>query len=188
MPIPSRLLLVAIFLLLGAAGNACAVTAVSANIGATANCTSNANLDLSWTGAGNHVESGLVTDAAGNTIGTFGPDASANDNWNGPYASSISTAQPAGRLIGSYAWVGTNPPTETTAAEFFVLYSCSTRVVVYRCLGAYGGCPKTASAALTLLASTPIPVTSRAMLVALMLLLAMLGGGFVRNRQAQERT
>ena len=33
-------------------------------------------------------------------------------------------------LIGSYAYVGTTPPTAATTAEFFVYYNCSTRQVV----------------------------------------------------------
>jgi hypothetical protein len=36
-------------------------------------------------------------------------------------------AQPPGTLIGSYAYVGTTPPSSGTTAEFFVLYNCSTR-------------------------------------------------------------
>lgn len=192
MPKPSRLLLLALAalaMLFGLAGNALAVTALSANIGATANCISNANLELSWTGAGNHAESGTVTDAAGNTIGTFGPDNSANDNWNGPYTNPIATAQPAGRLIGSYAWVGSNPPTEATAVEFLVVYNCSTRAVTYRCFGPYGRCPKTAAAVTMLPGSAePIPATSKEMLAAMMLLLALLGGALARQRTGQRIT
>lgn len=170
----------------GLAGQAWAVTALSANIGATANCISNANLELSWMGAGNHFEAGTVTDTAGSTIGTFGPDTSANDNWNGPYTNPIATAQQAGRLIGSYAWVGSNPPTESTAVEFFVIYNCSTRVVTYRCYGPYGRCPKTAAVNLLPAPSVPIPATSKEMLAALMLLLALLGAARVRQRARQD--
>lgn len=185
MPERSRFLLLAfaaLATLYGLTGPAWAVTALSANIGATANCISNANLELSWTGAGNHFEAGTVTDTAGSTIGTFGPDTSANDNWNGPYANPITTAQQAGRLIGSYAWVGSNPPTESTAVEFFVIYNCSTRVVTYRCFGSYGKCPKTAAVNLLPGPSAPIPATSKEVLAALMLLLALLGAARVRQR------
>ena len=157
-----------------------APVALSVSLDAATSC-SNANLDVSWTNAGNpHTEFGLVTNTAGATIGGFGPDAGATtDNYTGPYAISISTPQPPGTLIGSYAWVGVNPPTAAGSIEFMVLYNCSSKQVLYACFGPYGKCASTAAAAL---AGTAIPTASRESLVALALLLAVLGAWLLRRR------
>src|SRR6266496_1658424 len=109
MPKSFALWLIAACALFAASGTALgAIKALSADINPQANCTSNANIDVSWTGAGSHFEYGLVTDLQGNTIGEFGPvdNGNNNDNFNGTYANSFTTAQHANSLIGSYAWVG----------------------------------------------------------------------------------
>lgn len=176
--------LIASVLALAVATPVLAATALSADVAATANCTSSADLNLAWTAAGIHDEFGVASDKNGSNIGTFGPSSSANSDWNGPYAIPITTAQPAGALIGSYAWVGTNPPTPATAIEFFVVYNCSTRVVLFRCFGAYGSCPTTVSAALATLPRPPIPASSAQMLAAAMVLIMLFGAFFLRRPRA----
>ena len=70
-------------------------------------------------------------------------------------------------------------------AEFFVLYNCTTRQVLYRCTGNLGSCPTTAAQGLARI-SEPIPVTSPATLAAL--LLTLIGtGAFLLRRRAQAR-
>jgi hypothetical protein len=177
-------LVIAVLALLGFAADAWGITATAVDIAPTANCTSSAALNLAWQDAGVHTEFGRVTDAIGTTIGGFGPDpGNGNDNFSGTYGNNITTAQPDGALIGSYAWVGGNPPTEAASVEYFVLYNCSTRTVLYRCLGPYGRCPQTAPQALGLL--TPvrrIPASSMPVLTAMMLLLGALGAARLRPR------
>jgi len=164
-----------------------AATPLSADINAGANCTSSADLNLSWTGAGTHEEFGVATDRVGSTIGTFGPSPSTNSDWNGLYQVPITTAQPAGSLVGSYAWVGTNPPTPSTAMEFFVVYNCTTKIVLFRCFGAFGSCPKTVSAALATIPQASIPASSAQMLAAMSTLI-MLMGAWVLRRRTRTRT
>lgn len=178
---------------LGWAGAAFAATAGAVTIAPNADCTSNANLLPSWTGAGNHWEYGVARDAAGAIIGTFGPDASANDSWNATYLVPITTAQNAGSRIMSYAWVGSNPPTPATAIEFAVVYNCSTKVVLYTCSGAYGTCATTVAAAVAAAPApgntpAPIPTTSREVLFALVLLLSALGAFVLRRPRIRSRT
>ncbi|MEP7208560.1 MAG: hypothetical protein ABI920_16600 [Casimicrobiaceae bacterium] len=168
------------------AGPALAVNAGTVGLHANADCNSNANLDVSWTGAGNHFEFGAAYDAAGSVIGTFGPDTNSNTDFSGQYTIPIATAQPANALVGAYAWVGGNPPAQATAVEYFVVYNCSTRAVLYRCSGAYGTCANRVAAALATLPFDPgtapaVPVTSPGMLVVLMLLLG--GAGALRLRR-----
>ncbi len=182
---PRKLLALAIVLLTSWwTGSALAVTAGAVSIRPSADCSTNANLDVAWTGAGNHFESGTAYDAAGTVIGTFGPEASANSDWNGEYKIPIATAQPANALIGAYAWVGGNPPTSSGAIEYFVVYNCTSRVVLYQCSGAYGACANRVAAALAALpsgAGRAIPATSREALAALALLLAAIGAATLRR-------
>ena len=159
-----------------------AATALSADVDPGADCTARADLNLAWTGAGLHEEFGVASDRNGSNIGTFGPSSSANNDWNGLYAIPITTAQPAGSLIGSYAWVGTNPPTPATAIEFFVVYNCSTRTVLFRCFGPYASCPTTVAAALALLPRPSIPAASVQMLVAAITLISLCGAAMLRKR------
>jgi hypothetical protein len=166
-----------------------AVAAQSVDIDPGANCISNANLLVSWTGAGNHFEYGLVTsETSGNTaIGTFGPQNSANDSFSGTYLNSFVTVQPGNTLIGSYAWVGANPPTAGSTVEYMVVYNCTTRAVFFKCYGPYGGCPMTAAAAIGLVTSrSMVPTVSPGVLIALMLVLAGVGAFVLRRRLPQS--
>jgi hypothetical protein len=178
---------VAMLVLAGWTSHALAITAVSVDISPSANCTSNASLNVAWTGAGNHFEFGQALDRSGATIGTFGPDASGNNDYTGVYFTPISTAQPAGSLIGSYASVGSNPPTQATAIEYFVVYDCSAHTVIYRCAAAYGVCARTVTAALAAVNGIGIPASSREMLAVLIVLLSLLAAFALRRRALRVR-
>jgi len=163
--------------------SAWAATALSADVDAAANCTSRADLNVSWAGAGVHDEFGVATDRLGSNIGTFGPTSSANSDYNGGYQIPITTQQAPGSVVGSYAWVGTNPPAPSSAIEFFVLYNCTTHAVLLRCFGAYGSCPQTAAAGLAALPREDIPAASAQMLAAMMALILVMGAGMLRRGQ-----
>src|SRR3982751_3240999 len=96
-------------LVLVAAAPAAAVTAGSVALSPAANCTSSADLTIAWSGAGMHEEFGMSTDRFGSVIGTFGPAASSNSDFAGTYQVPITTAQADNSVIGSYAWIGSNP-------------------------------------------------------------------------------
>ncbi|HZQ61296.1 MAG TPA: hypothetical protein VFC24_08115 [Casimicrobiaceae bacterium] len=166
-----------------AVSSAQAATALAVDIDPGANCTSKADLNVSWSSAGLHDEFGVATDRIGNNIGTFGPSSSANNDYSGTYQIPITTQQPPNSLIGSYTWVGSNPPTPATAIEFFVLYNCSTRVVLLRCFGAFGACPRDAPAAIALLPRPAVPASSAEMLAAMMVLVMLIGGGMLHRRR-----
>ncbi len=174
-------------LALVAAMPASAVTALSVALDAGANCTSSADLQIAWSGAGMHEEFGMSTDRLGSVIGTFGPAASSNSDFSGTYQVPITTAQPDNAVIGSYAWIGSNPPSASTAVEFFVLYNCSTRAVLQRCLGPYGTCPRTAAAGLAALATSVIPTSSREMLAVMIVLIMALAGAILFRRRPAVR-
>jgi hypothetical protein len=118
-----------------------------------ANCNNSADLNITFTSDANVTrESGLVTNTAGVTLGQF-EQSSGFQNFSGTflgYGQPIDTPQPAGTLIGSYAYVGNTPPTAATA-EFFVMYNCSTQQVLYSCFGQFGTCPQTAQQAQAIL-------------------------------------
>ena len=101
-----------------AAANALAV-ALNVNAGC-----SNADLDLTLTTVGAIREIGQATNLAGATLYTF-EQATVLGTFSGTYTgytiSPLAPAQPAATLIGSYAYVGTTPPTAATTAEFFVM-------------------------------------------------------------------
>ncbi len=193
---PIRLLAVLAVAALGWTGAAFAASAGTITLAPSADCTSNANLSVSWTGAGNHWEYGVARDAAGAVIGTFGPDASANDAWNGTYLVPITTAQGPDSRIISYAWIGANTPTPATTIEFAVVYNCSTHAVLYSCSGPYGSCATTVTAALAVPpgpAPAPpvwparqVPATSPEILLVLAVLLALIGGRSLRRARARR--
>ena len=63
---------------------------------------------------------------------------------------------PAGSVVAVYAWIGQDPPSASTTAEFFVLYRCDdvgnerggANEVLETCFGDYGTCPQSAAEAL----------------------------------------
>jgi hypothetical protein len=156
----------AVVLVLGAvlvtsapAGAATGITATSVALSSEdANCT-DADLDLGMVvTAPTTNETGLITNAAGDTLGQFDND----NDWNpfdgvyAGYGQPVSPAQAEGTVIGSYASIGSVPFASSNTAEWFVLYECSDspggNIVLYSCYGDLGTCPTTAVEALALLA------------------------------------
>jgi hypothetical protein len=177
------LLLIGLFALASGAARA-AATAQGVALNATASCT-NADLDLTLTTVGAQRELGLATNLSGQTLASFEQATPFLGTFSGTFVdyqvSPVAPPQPANTLIGSYAYVGTTPPTSGTTAEFFVLYNCSTRQVLLSCYGAYGTCPQTAAAAK---ATMPIPALGAEGLALAMLALAVSGLAVLRRRRA----
>lgn len=157
-----------------------AVTSVA--LAPSADCSSAANVNWSFTYSVNPArEFGTVTNLAGTVIGSFDQASTlSGGSFTGTWTSFISIPQPPNSLIGSYGGAGDQPPTANTA-EYFVLYNCTSKQVLYTCGGNSGRCPRTAAAALALI-SDPIPVGSTPLLVATLLSLA--GGGALQLRRA----
>lgn len=159
-----------------------AATAQGVALNANASC-GNADLDLTLTTTGAVRESGTATYGA-STLYTF-EQATTIGTFSGTYTGfliSPFTAPPVVNgpvLIGSYAYVGTTPPSAATTAEFFVYYNCSTRQVLLSCYGPYGTCPKTAAQAQ---AALPIPTLDRTGLALAMLLLALAASVALKRR------
>lgn len=158
-----------------------AATAQGVALNANASC-SNADLDLTLTTVGAAREFGLASNLSGATLNTF-EQATTLGTFSGTFTgytiSPLVPAQPAGTLIGSYAYIGTTPPTAATTAEFFVYYNCSTRQVLLSCFGPYGTCPQTAIRAQ---AAIPIPTLDKVGLALAMLLLALSASLVLRQR------
>ena len=150
-----------------------AATAQGVALNVAASC-GNADLDLTLTTAGAMREFGLVTYGS-TTLYTFEQATPSLGTFSGTfvgYKNSPFTPPPLTGpvLIGSYAYVGTTPPTAATTAEFFVYYNCSTRQVLYSCFGPYGTCPQTAQQAQL---AVPVPTLDKAGLALTALLLAL---------------
>jgi hypothetical protein len=140
-------------------------TATSVGLSATASC-SDADLDLGITSGDVDRELGTATNAASTTLAMFEQDSTGIDGYDGVfpgYSINLDVAQPDGTIIGSYAYLGTTPPTAQTTAEWFVLYRCGNEgdnQVLFSCFGDYGTCPRTAPQALDqMLRLTPSTVT-----------------------------
>lgn len=124
-----------------------AATAQGVELNEYADCSSNADLDITFTAGTITRELGWITNET-KTLGYF-EQSSSFSGFSGTfvgYGQPINTPQPEGTLIGSYAYVGDTPP-DTDTAEFFIAYECSDtpgeNVVVYTCYGEYGKCPQT---------------------------------------------
>lgn len=120
-----------------------------------ANC-GNADLAVGITDWTADNEAGLITNAAGDTLGSY--DQSAGPTGTAEVAGigqPVDPEQPDATVIGSYYTLGTTPLSSANTAEWFVLYSCGTEgdnVVLYSCFGDLGTCPTTAVEALALIA------------------------------------
>jgi hypothetical protein len=129
------------------------ITATSVALNATADCT-NADLDIGMVSDTVDNETGLITNAAGETLGQFDQPSSFSgfDGVFDGYGQPVSPDQPEGTIIGSFASIGTSPLTASTAAEWFVLYQCGSggNTVLMSCFGDLGTCPGTAVEALGL--------------------------------------
>ena len=175
------LLVLSLVALLPGAARA-AATAQGVALNASASCT-NADLDLTLTTVGAQREFGLATNLSGQTLATFEQATQFLGTFSGLFVDyqlvPFGPPQSANTLIGSYAYVGTTPPTSATTAEFFVLYNCSTRQVLLSCFGPYGTCPQTAAQAK---ATIPIPALGPQGLVLAALLLGASGLLALRRR------
>ncbi|WP_334141349.1 hypothetical protein [Rhabdothermincola sp.] len=122
------------------------ITATSVSLNSAANC-SVAHLDIG-------MEAGTVTHEAGFVTGIDGLlDSFIQSSSFSGFSGTFSTYgmpmpdQPDRTIIGSYAWIGTNPPNAANTAEWFVLYLCDpagNNEVLDTCYGDYGTCPQTA--------------------------------------------
>lgn len=150
----------------------------------TADCQASASVQWSFTYTQNpQREFGRITNLAGTVIGSYDqPSPLTGGSFNGIWNQFINVPQPPQTLIGSYGGAGDNPPTAANTAEFFVLYNCTTRQVLYRCSGNLGACPTTAAQGLARITEA-IPAHSPATLAA-MLLALLATGAFVLRRAA----
>jgi hypothetical protein len=133
------------------------ITATSVALNEGAGCTTDADLDLGLNAVTVDAEFGLVTNLGG-PIGGFDPQGSSFSGFDGVYTGygqPIEDDQIEGTIIGTYAWVGTEPPTSADTAEWFILYRCNdadgASEVLYSCFGDFGTCPQTAASAVALL-------------------------------------
>jgi hypothetical protein len=154
-----------------------------------ADCQSNANVSWSFTYTVNPArEFGRITNPSGTEIGDYEkPSPLTGGSFNGTWIQPITLPQPPNTLIGSYGGAGDNPPTAGNTAEFFVLYNCTTREVLYQCTGNLGTCPTTALEGLSRI-SEGIPSTSPAALAALLLVLLSSGTLLLRWRGVARRS
>ena len=140
------------------------ITATSVALTSGDNCRT-ADLDIGITSGTVTRESGTVTGVDGTVLGHF-EQSSTLSNQTGVfhgYGISADTAQPDGTILGTYAYVGSTPPSATDTAEWFVLYRChtsGTQDVLSTCFGDYGTCPQTAADAIDQSLITSLTPTS----------------------------
>lgn len=158
------------------------------NLAPAADCQSTANVAWSFTYSVNPTrEFGRITNLAGAMIGSYDQaSVLTGGSFNGTWTQPITLPQPPNTLIGSYGGAGDTAMTPANTAEFFLLYNCTTRQVLYRCSGNLGSCPTTAAQGLARI-SEPIPVTSPLTLAALLLLLVGTGAVLLRRRALVRR-
>ncbi len=157
------------------------------NLAPAADCQSTANVSWSFTYTVNPTrEFGRISNVAGASIGSYDQAGLlTGGSFSGTWTQPITLPQPPNTLIGSYGGAGDAGLSTANTAEFFVLYNCTTRQVIYRCTGNLGSCPTTAAQGLARI-SEPIPATSPLARVAL--LLTLIGtGAFVLGRRALVR-
>jgi hypothetical protein len=154
----------------------------------TADCSARADAQWSFTFTQNpQREFGRITNVAGTVLGSFDQASPLTGNsFNGTWRQDIGIPQPPNTLIGSYGGAGDNPPSLANTVEFFVLYNCTTRQVLYRCTGNLGSCPTTAAQGLGRITES-IPSQSPASLAAMLLVLAGTGVWVLRRRVAAHR-
>jgi hypothetical protein len=153
----------------------------------TADCQASASVQWSFTYTQNpQREFGRITNLNGTVIGSFDqPSPLTGGSFNGVWTQFINVQQPPNTLIGSYGGAGDNPPSAANTAEFFVLYNCTTRQVLYRCSGNLGSCPTTAAQGLSRITSS-IPSHSPASLAAMLLALLATGAWSLRRLAARR--
>ena len=158
------------------------------NLAPAADCQSTANVTWSFTYTVNPTrEFGRITNGNGTLIGSYDQaSVLTGGSFSGTWTQPITLPQPPNTLIGSYGGAGDTAMTSANTAEFFVLYNCTSRQVLYRCSGNLGSCPTTAAQGLARI-SEPIPATSPLALAALLLALAGTGAMLLRRRALARR-
>jgi hypothetical protein len=150
----------------------------------SADCQAAASVTWSFTYTVNPArEFGRVTNVAGTVIGGFvdTPSRLSGGSFNGTWTQPITLPQlQPNTLIGSYGWAG-DVVTAANTVEFFILYNCTTRQVIYHCSGNLGSCPTTAAQGLARI-SEPIPMISPGTLAVLLLTLIGTGAYLLRRR------
>jgi hypothetical protein len=151
-------------------------------------CQTAADVQWSFTYTANPArEFGTLTNPTGTVIGSYSrPSPLSGGTFSGVWQQPITLPQPPNTLIGSYGGAGDNPATAAHTAEFFVLYNCTTRQVLYRCSGNLGSCPTTALQGIARI-SEAIPTTSNATLAALLAAIVASGALVVRRRALARR-
>jgi len=169
-------------------GSLAAQSPPSVQLAPTADCQTTANVQWSFTYTTNPVrEFGSITNPSGTTIGSFERASPlSGGSFSGLWQQPITFPQPSDTLIGSYGGAGDNPPTAAGTSEFFVLYNCTTKQVLYSCAGSYGACPTTALEGIAVIAE-PVPATPPAVLAALLLVLSATGAFALRRRAGVRR-
>ena len=160
------------------------VTAQGVALNTAADCT-NADLDITLTSVDAEREFGQTSLLDGTILGSF-EQGTGLANFSGTfvgYGMPVSPDQPPGTTIGSYAYVGTTPPSAATTGEFFIVYQCDTGLVLDSCYGPYGTCPQTAQE-WQLQQAEPIPTLSSLGIALFAGLLAVLGLGLLIWRRA----
>jgi hypothetical protein len=153
----------------------------------TADCLTAADVQWSFTFTSNPArEFGTLTTPNNTVIGSYSRASPlSGGSFTGVWQQPITLPRPPNTLIGSYGGAGDNPATAANTAEFFVLYNCTTRQVLYRCNGNLGSCPTTAAQGLARI-SDAIPTTSQAGVVATLLLVLASGALVLRRRTARR--
>jgi hypothetical protein len=169
-------------------GSLAAQSPPSVQLAPTADCQTSANVQWSFTYTTNPVrEFGRITNDSGLTIGSYElPSTLTGGTFNRTWQQPITLPQQPNTLIGSYGGAGDNPPTAAGTSEFFVLYNCTTKRVLYSCTGSYGSCPTTALQGIAKIAES-IPATSPAAIAALLLALSATGALALRRRTFVRR-
>lgn len=153
----------------------------------TADCQASASVLWSFTYTQNpQREFGRITNVAGTVLGSYDQASPlTGGTFNGTWNQFINLPQPPNTLIGSYGGAGDNPATVPQTAEFFVLYNCTTREVLYSCSGNLGTCPTTAALGLARI-SQAIPTHSSGTLAAMLLALFASGAWALRRATARR--
>ena len=154
----------------------------------SADCQTAADVQWSFTYTVNPArEFGTLTTLNGTVIGSYTrPSPLTGGSFSGTWQQPMTLLQPPNTLIGSYGGAGDNPATAANTAEFFVLYNCTTRQVIYRCSGNLGSCPTTAAQGLARVTEA-IPATSDQTIAATLAALLATGAFALYRRRAASR-
>ncbi len=138
------------------------ITAQGAAMSPSANCTYG-DIQVTYDAADVAQQMVTFTSEDGATLDSFETNAYQQTYSGLEYIlSETTTPAAAGTRLGVHVVIGTAPISETSAAEFFVLYRCDgnsneyggANEQLYTCYGDYGSCPATAVEAIAMMQST----------------------------------